>query len=189
MELISTITAASWIAFILYWIISSFGIKRDMKRTAWWQNVWVRMTAMGILVAWVIGSIAKSANHQPIFGREPMLPTAGLGVVLTILGIAFAIWARAHLGRNWSPAPAIKENHELITSGPYATVRHPIYTGMLIAALGSGLVYATWFIMFVIALFVFLRRVRIEESFMMSQFPNQYPEYKKRTWALIPFIF
>ncbi len=111
------------------------------------------------------------------------------GTFLTLLGTALAIWARIHLGRNWSAAPALKENHELITSGPYQRLRHPIYTGLLIAALGSTLVTSGWLLALLIMSITFTRRVHIEEKLMLQQFPEQYPSYQKRTWALLPYIW
>lgn len=109
---------------------------------------------------------------------------------MTLVGVAFAIWARIHLCRNWSPAPAMKENHELITSGPYQFVRHPIYTGMIVAALGSALAINNFFwLMLIIAVLIFVSRINKEEKFMLRLFPDQYPGYKKRTKALVPFVW
>ncbi|HEX8994105.1 MAG TPA: isoprenylcysteine carboxylmethyltransferase family protein, partial [Candidatus Paceibacterota bacterium] len=116
-------------------------------------------------------------------------PLAVFGVLLCVFGIGYAIWARWHLGKNWSPAPALKEKHELVTSGPYRYVRHPIYTGTLIAALGSGIADPYWFFMFALMLVMFVRRVFVEERLMMQEFPEQYPQYKKHTWALIPWVW
>lgn len=106
------------------------------------------------------------------------------------LGLALAIWARKHLGTNWSREPSVQAGHELVTSGPYRVVRHPIYTGILAAIFGLVLVGGTlWLIMFGGMLLMFVWRVKREEEFMMQLFPQQYPEYKKRTNALIPFVW
>jgi len=111
------------------------------------------------------------------------------GVILCAAGIAFAIWARVHLGRNWGVPMSLREGHELITSGPYRFVRHPIYTGILLAALGSGLTAGTWwFVAFTLFFAYFSYSAKIEEREMLRQFPDQYPEYKRRTRGMIvPF--
>ncbi len=180
-----------WAIFVLYWFVSAFGIKRDIGHGPWWQAWWVRI----VLTLVILGVLARRAHLGPLANnfRWDYTPFPGvlawLGVILTGLGIAFAIWARMHLGRNWSPAPALKENHELVTSGPYAYVRHPIYTGILAAMLGTGFVNVSWLAVFVVAGATFLWRVKREEVLMMQKFPDTYPEYKKRTRALIPFIY
>jgi protein-S-isoprenylcysteine O-methyltransferase len=112
-----------------------------------------------------------------------------IGSMLCVAGIALAIWARLHLGRNWSPAPALKEGHELVTSGPYRLVRHPIYTGILTALLGSSLVSIAALIALVVVGAMFIWRVGAEEKLMMQQFPNEYPQYKRNTRALIPYVW
>jgi protein-S-isoprenylcysteine O-methyltransferase Ste14 len=183
------IIAACWAAFILYWAISAVGIKKDITRGSWWRSVWLRVIVLAAVVAWYgsTGSLGRLTSHLGFHEAggigEPV------GALLSVLGIAYAIWARMHLGRNWSPGPALKEGHELVTSGPYALVRHPIYTGLIIAMTGSVLVSPTWAIMLVIMTAVFVWRVHKEEGLMQGQFPDQYPEYKKHTWALIPYLW
>jgi protein-S-isoprenylcysteine O-methyltransferase Ste14 len=113
-----------------------------------------------------------------------------LGLLMVIAGLAFAIWARVHLGRNWSGTVTVKENHELIRSGPYAIVRHPIYTGLLLAILGTAIVVGEWrgllaFCFLTIALVLKLRR---EERFMEESFPDTYPSYCAQVPALIPLF-
>ena len=174
---------AAWIAFILYWIISAVGVKRDSYRAGrgWW---WF---ALIFVVVFVIFDYTPYAKLHLV----PQTPLVGaIADVLCVGGIAYAIWARRHLGKNWSPRPALKEGHELVTSGPYRLVRHPIYTGILAAFIGSALVSgAPWLVAIVIVGAMFVARVKTEEGIMTKQFPDQYPEYKKKTWALIPFIW
>jgi len=115
-----------------------------------------------------------------------------LGTVFCASGIAFAIWARVTLGRNWSANPTIKEGHELITRGPYHFVRHPIYTGILLGLLGSLVLEggevrdALMYLFIVIGLRL---KSRIEEKFMLQTFPGQYPHYCRRVKAIIPFVW
>ena len=101
----------------------------------------------------------------------------------------FAIWARIFIGRNWGMPMTLKEGHELVTTGPYSYVRHPIYAGILLAMLGSALVFGLWwFAIFFITAINFVYAAKKEEGLMLQQFPNAYPDYMKRTKMLIPFL-
>jgi protein-S-isoprenylcysteine O-methyltransferase len=123
-----------------------------------------------------------------------MLPqndmTGAIGCILCASGIAFAIWARYMLGENWSGNVTLKKGHELIRSGPYSIVRHPIYTGALIGLLGSACVTGELkgFISIVVCFIGFWHKLRMEEDFMMEEFPDQYPAYRASVKMLIPFI-
>lgn len=108
-----------------------------------------------------------------------------------IAGLLFAVWAREHLGRNWSQAVTIKQGHELITTGPYAVVRHPIYTGMLAGLLGTAIALSQvrGFMAFVIFFVMFWLKLRKEEQWMRSQFGETYATYAHQTAALVPYVF
>ena len=108
-----------------------------------------------------------------------------------VAGLLFAIWAREHLGRNWSHAVTIKQGHELITSGPYTVVRHPIYTGMLAGLLGTAIALSQLrgFIGLVLFFVMFWLKFRKEEEWMRSQFGETYATYASQTAALVPYIF
>ena len=111
--------------------------------------------------------------------------------VLALLGLAVALWARVNLARNWSREPEFKQGHELITTGPYRYVRHPIYSGMMLMVLGTALFTARVVLLGVWAalFFIFWHRSRLEEALLTEHFPEQYPAYKQRTKALIPFLW
>jgi protein-S-isoprenylcysteine O-methyltransferase Ste14 len=113
------------------------------------------------------------------------------GTALLALGLAFSVWARVYLGRNWSGTVTVKLDHELIRGGPYARVRHPIYTGLLLAFIGTAIVRAEWRgVLAVLIVFVALwRKLRLEERWMIETFGDQYRRYRERTAALIPFLF
>ncbi len=111
-----------------------------------------------------------------------------IGFVLTVAGIALAIWARILLGTNWSGMVTLKEGHELIRKGPYAFVRHPIYSGLLLALLGTAIYMGRWegFLGFAIAFATWFFKSRIEEKFMVDYFGDRYRGYRREVKALIP---
>jgi protein-S-isoprenylcysteine O-methyltransferase Ste14 len=113
------------------------------------------------------------------------------GLALTIAGCLFAIWARLTLGRNWSARATVKAGHELVTSGPYALARHPIYTGLMVAVFGTALAQGEWrcILAIVVILLAFLVKMGQEERLMMQTFPEEYPEYRRRVKALVPGVF
>jgi protein-S-isoprenylcysteine O-methyltransferase Ste14 len=112
------------------------------------------------------------------------------GVLIAAIGIGFAITARVYLGTNWSGTITIKVDHELVSKGPYALTRHPIYTGILTGLLGSAIAYGrvSGLVGFVLILIVYWRKISKEELFLTEQFGTAYTEYRRRVKALIPFI-
>jgi len=180
----SALYAALWFVLAAYWVYAAWGNKK---------------TAHGLNPVWRLLAIAAVAGLAFGFGSHPFglgrfVPSSpliqALGLASCAGGVAFAIWARRSLGRNWSGNPTIKEDHELIVSGPYRIVRHPIYSGFLLAAagtvLGSGKVRDLLFLAVIVT--ACAAKIRIEESLMMRQFPDAYPEYRRRTKAVIPWI-
>ena len=113
-----------------------------------------------------------------------------LGAAVTVAGLLFAVWAREHLGRNWSRSVTIKQDHELITTGPYAVVRHPIYTGILAGFLGMAIAISQvrGFLVFVLIFLAFCIKFRMEEQWMRSQFGDAYATYARHTAALVPYL-
>ena len=106
-----------------------------------------------------------------------------------MVGLAFAVWARRHIGRNWGQPMTFKEGHELVKTGPYRFVRHPIYAGILFAMLASALVSPFFFIPFIFLAFYFVHSARTEQRIMLEHFSDQYRAYMKQTKVLIPFIW
>ncbi|MBU6390230.1 isoprenylcysteine carboxylmethyltransferase family protein [Patescibacteria group bacterium] len=185
-----TIIVLAWLVFIVVWGVSAFGAKKNRRLAGGWRSG--RGIAVRFIVALVVFVVAI---NQPAFFRKILRqPFSGAapaaGAALTVAGVAFAVWARFHIGRDWSSYPTLKEDHRLVTSGPYRFVRHPIYTGMLLAISGSALAAGPfWLIVFAGALVVFIFRIRAEERLMLSQFPDTYPAYQARTEKLIPFVW
>ncbi len=186
MNIYSDLIKLFWLVFVIYWTISAFNIKRNLKRGKY--GIGLRFFAFLVIVFLVIG-IVSSGNKQlfvPIKNIEANL----LGVALCGLGIGVAIWARIHLGRNWGQPMSIKENPELVISGPYKYIRNPIYSGIILALFGTSLVGGLiWFLVFLICSSYFIYSSKVEEKIMENEFPRQYPGYKARTKMLVPFIF
>jgi protein-S-isoprenylcysteine O-methyltransferase Ste14 len=189
-----TIIFVSWAAFLLVWGISAFFVKRDI-RGGGWQRFWVlRLAAAAIIIFAAVRLGRRASSPAAVLFSHPILtpPLAlgWIGAALTAIGIGFAIWARVNLGRNWSSRPAVKEQHELVMTGPYAYMRHPIYSGIMLAALGTALTSSIFGIsMFIVISITFTLRMNKEEQIMLELFPEQYPEYQKRTKRLVPFVW
>jgi len=178
---------ALWSAWALYWVFSAARSKATRRRESLGSRLAhvLPLTAGGVLLAW--HDIPLHWLTLRLWPRS--LAADSIGVALLAAGLAFAVWARVHLGRNWSGTVAVKEGHELIRSGPYRYVRHPIYTGLLGAVLGtavaSGTVHAAFALVIIAA--ALLRKLRIEEGFMRETFPGEYQRYSASVPALVPF--
>jgi protein-S-isoprenylcysteine O-methyltransferase Ste14 len=190
----------SWAAFLLVWGIGAATVKRDVRGgdagRLWSLFFPLRMIgALFVLfaAARIVAGTAQDSRVTSAFFHAFFEPPAMLGwgaAALVAMGVGFAIWARFNLGRNWSSSPAMKENHELVTSGPYALVRHPIYAGVMLALFGSALIGSMFSIgMFIVLSTVFALRLDAEERIMLELFPNAYPAYQKRTKRLVPFVW
>jgi protein-S-isoprenylcysteine O-methyltransferase Ste14 len=115
---------------------------------------------------------------------------SAVGIALFAAGLSFAVWARVHLGRNWGTPMTQKDEPELVTSGPYHRVRHPIYSGILVAGVGTAIALSWWWLAAVgLGAIYFLYSATAEERFLAEQFPNDYPAYQRSTKMLVPFVF
>ena len=176
-----------WSVLFLVWFIGFFGNKRTVK-----IEHWVEQSVVSGL--FLVGFFLLGFPNAFGWLGLVIVPAGALnwiGALLVFGSVGFAIWARMTLGKNWSGAViTLKEDHELVTDGPYALVRHPIYTGFLGAAIGTAFSVGTvsGFLGTAAILAGFLIRIRREEELMTAQFPNEYPAYKQRTKALVPFV-
>ena len=179
---------ALWAAWAVYWLAAAIGNKATRRR----QSALARLAyvapllAGGVLIAWQ-GTPWGARLAQRLWPHG--LLTVWLGLALVFVGLAVAVWARVHLGGNWSGTVTVKEDHELIRTGPYAWVRHPIYTGLLTAVLGTAIVSGTVRALLGLAIIAAALTVksRTEERFMRETFPGEYPRYRAEVPALIPF--
>jgi protein-S-isoprenylcysteine O-methyltransferase Ste14 len=190
MAIFNWIVIGLWALFLLVWIFSSLYTKKNVRRN-YFRGLVLRVVAIAIIVflfrtPW---TAQWYANVPPVqAGTNPVLGL--IGVLLCMAGIAFAIWARVYIGSNWGMPMSVKRDAELVIAGPYAYVRHPIYSGVLLAILGSALVVGVWwFAIFIVSVFYFVWSAFREEKIMTEAFPEGYPAYRKRTKMLVPFMF
>ena len=181
--------AVIWLGWAAFWWLAS----RRVSATARREPRWSRLLHV-LPLSLVIVLLGVPALRIPVLDERYLAVAAWpfwTGVALTAAGLLFTVWARLHIGMNWSGIVTIKEGHELITSGPYAFVRHPIYAGVLLALAGSALANGQWrgILALVIAFGALWRKLRLEERWMQEQFGEAYRAYSRRTPALIPFLF
>jgi len=178
-----------WVVFLLYWQIKAFNTKTTKRLEPAASRI---LRLLAFLIVIVLLSTTRIPLPWLYFQLWPVgLWPFWLGAVMTVAGLLFAVWAREHLGRNWSRSVTIKQDHELITSGPYTLVRHPIYTGILTGFLGTAIAISQLrgVIVLAIVFLVFWAKLRMEEEWMRSQFGETYATYAHQTAALVPYIF
>lgn len=179
--------SAFWIAWLIYWIAASASVKA-VARTESWQS---RLAYS--LPLWVAAVPLLDRHLGPVANTRFLPWSHGLvwfGVIVAAAGLAFAVWARIVLGGNWSGQVTVKQEHELIRSGPYALARHPIYTGLSLALLGTAIAIGEWRALaaLVIAVASFWYKMGLEERMMRETFAAEYDDYRRRVKALIPFV-
>ena len=175
-----------WIAFCAYWVASALETRRTVSRESWTsRSVFLILEVCGFVLLFSglgdIGVLARRIVH-----RTYALAVAG--VALTWIGLAIALWARWHLGQYWSARITLKEDHKLIRTGPYAHFRHPIYSGIDLAAFGSALAIDKWRCVVGVALIVlgYCMKARKEESLLAAQFGEAFKEHCRKTGFLFP---
>lgn len=179
---------AMWLGYLAYW----WAVSGDVKATARREPLPPRIVRRVLMLS-AVALLALPGASLPLLDKR-FLPLSiwcfWCGAAITACGLLFSVWARRHLGRNWSRSVTLKEGHELITSGPYALVRHPIYTGLLLGFLGTAVAMGEWRGLLATALvFAALwRKLRLEEKWMREQFGESYEAYSRRVAALVPFI-
>ncbi len=173
-------------AFILFWTAKAFSTKRTVEASRS-QNIWtsVVIAVFVLLMVWR----GRSLGPGPLLWSHNL--TSGvIADIVTFLGLLLTLWARGVLGGNWSSGVAFKEQHELIERGPYAYVRHPIYSGVLLMFLGIAIFRGsvTGFVLLAILFVGLWLKAGQEEKLLTRHFGEAYPQYKKRVKALVPFV-
>jgi protein-S-isoprenylcysteine O-methyltransferase Ste14 len=182
MQAVELVFAIAWAAFWIYWLVAAFSMKRG--HVPWARELRIRALIVILAVILVRFGVFRGQGVN----TDPW--RAGLGLVLFALGLGFAIWARIHIGRNWGTPMSQKDEPELVTSGPYHLVRHPIYSGVLLAGVGTAVALSwLWLIAVGLAGVYFAYSAKVEERNMAAQFPEAYPAYRRSTRMFIPFIF
>jgi protein-S-isoprenylcysteine O-methyltransferase Ste14 len=179
MQALKLAIGCAWIVFWLYWLVSAASSNASVS--SGWRPRLIGVSAIAVfLIARVIHG-GNLAVHSSIL--------AAIGAILFVCGIALAVWARLRLGRNWGMPMTQRAKPELVTSGPYRFVRHPIYTGLLTAILGTVLVNNLLGLIVVAVLVAyFYYSGTVEERNLTASFPETYPEYRSHTKMLIPFL-
>ena len=178
---------AMWVACALYWLVTARGTKAAVRRESLRsQLLHFVPLALAVVLLWR-PVFLPGALTLPFLPRTAVLFWAG--AVLALAGFLFAAWARACIGRNWSAAVTVKAGHELVTTGPYAIVRHPIYAGLLLAFIGTAVARGDLGAMAAAALagWAFRRKTGLEERWMREQFGPAYDAYARRVPALFPW--
>lgn len=180
--------AVLWLAWLAYWVAAARNVKATSRREGFATFLLNRAFV-------VVGALLLVVGPQPLHWLNerfvpPTMAAYWLGLFMVAAGLGFAVWARVYLGRNWSATVTIKRDHELVRTGPYGVVRHPIYTGILLALLGTAIAIGEWRGLLALASITigFLFKIRTEERFMGELFGERYARYRAEVPALIPFI-
>jgi protein-S-isoprenylcysteine O-methyltransferase Ste14 len=179
---------AMWLAWAGFWTVAA----RHTKPARWRESIGSRILHVIPLLACAV-LLAAPRWLPPILSAR-VVPAGRLlpvfGAAMVAAGLGFAAWARVHLGRNWSGIVTVKEDHALVRTGPYRAVRHPIYTGLLLALTGTAMAIGEWrgVLAVIFALIGFLWKIQVEEKRMRENFP-EYAHYRRQTAALIPLLY
>jgi protein-S-isoprenylcysteine O-methyltransferase Ste14 len=186
MSIPGLIILGCWGAFLLYWFISALAVKATAERKSYTSSLPYRIPV-------ILGAILVAKHPQPYPMNIPLTPytflTPWIGAGACVIGLAIAIWSRRILAGNWSSDVRFKQGHELVQTGPYRFVRHPIYTGILLMVFAPAIQYGLlhcWLGALVMAIGFWIK-LKQEETVMRQHFP-EYVEYCKRVKALVPFI-
>lgn len=179
MQTLKTVIGIGWLIFWGYWLLSATGAKASVRGRGWRPLIGVSALSVFLLVRVIKGG--NFVVHSPILGA--------IGAVVFACGLALAVWARVYLGSNWGMPMSQRAEPELITSGPYRFVRHPIYTGILLGLLGTTLATnLLGLIMVAVLCAYFYYSATVEERNLTATFPTAYPAYRASTKMLIPFV-
>lgn len=181
------IIATCWTLFCVIWLLAAVSRKRSVYHEGFGQR-------LRYLIWLIIAYLLLTRGHRlpyPFNVRIlAMEVVPWMAAILCIAGLAFCVWARVTLGRNWSGTITLKEGHELIERGPYRLVRHPIYTGMMAMILATAVTYGYLggIVAVILAFVSFWIKLSDEEKLMLQQFPDQYRSYQRRVKRIIPFV-
>jgi protein-S-isoprenylcysteine O-methyltransferase Ste14 len=184
--IIAATIQVSWLVFLVYWIVAAFRVNRmrspepPARRIVYWGLIVISLILFNGDPRY-FGPLNMRFVHRGFW-------IASAGALLTVLGIAFAIWARNHIGRFWSGSVAIREDHQLIRSGPYSRIRHPIYTGILVALAGTTLAVGNYraLLAFFLILVSLIYKARLEEALLTREFGEKFDDHRRHTGFFLP---
>jgi len=178
-----------WIAFLVIWLIWAIRTKPTQTRESISSRLSYLVLTVAAFYAMFSGDVPQGWLRTRLFAAN--IWTEVLGVVITAAGVGFAIWARVYLGGNWSGTVTVKVGHQLVRSGPYRWVRHPIYTGMILAMAGTVLErrQVRGFVAVLLLYAGFKIKSRIEEQVMQATFGPEYADYSRTTGAIVPKLW
>jgi protein-S-isoprenylcysteine O-methyltransferase Ste14 len=182
-HVIDAVIGVGWVVFWIYWLVASIGAKSGRSR-------WARFAGFRVALILVVLLVLRAGlfkGHQQVTDNPWLL---GIGLVLFVLGLALAVWARVYIGRNWGMPMSEKKDPELVTTGPYHWIRNPIYSGIILAMIGTTIAVSVyWLVAVVVVGAYFIYSAVMEGRYLAEVFPDTYPPYKQSTKMLVPFIF
>ncbi len=182
MRVVDIVILVGWVAFWIYWLAASVGAKTG--RTPWARSAGIRIGI--ILIVLLLVRVRALKGHTAT--NDPWL--LGIGLALFVAGLGLAVWARIFIGTNWGMPMTRKDEPELVTSGPYRKIRHPIYTGIILGMIGTTIAVSLYWLIAVALLGgYFIYSAVNEERYMAERFPDTYLNYKNSTKMLIPYVF
>ncbi|HEY6496297.1 MAG TPA: isoprenylcysteine carboxylmethyltransferase family protein [Trebonia sp.] len=183
MHAVLIVMGIGWIVFWAGWLIAAFTAKASRGP---WSRIAVARIALVVVLFYVVRQYGHGNGHLALAGPVAEV----IGLVLWVAGLGLAVWARLYIGRNWGMPMTRREHPDLVTTGPYRFIRHPIYSGMLLALIGTA-VATTLFALIIVAVIggFFVFSASREERFLAQEFPDSYPDYQAGTKMLIPFMF
>jgi protein-S-isoprenylcysteine O-methyltransferase Ste14 len=175
-----------WLAWLVFWIAAAKRTAPNQRKESWLEGATYRIPLLAGLFLVVLSKRFLPSISRSLWPESPTL--MGIGIILTIAGLGIAVWARIHLGIYWSGRVTIKVNHRVIQTGPYAWVRHPIYSGLLLAVLGTVITIGTLSSLFgfVIIFISVVCKLALEEKWLRAQFGEEYEDYRRRVKTLMP---
>lgn len=182
MPVVDIVILAGWVVFWIYWLVASAGAKTGQSR--WGRFAGYRLGVLLIVLLLVRLKVLKGHSAT----SDPWLQ--GIGLAVFVLGLGLAVWARIFIGSNWGMPMSRKDDPELVTTGPYRTIRHPIYTGIILGMVGTTIAVSVYWLIAVVVLGAyFIYSAVNEERYMAERFPDTYLSYKNSTKMLIPYVF
>ena len=189
MESALRVAGFCWMGIFVLWAILGLTAKQTVGSRS---DARARIAVWGVLLAWLIlfsGGMRRGVLAARFLPMDPAI--AYVGLAITIVGLGFAVWARFAIGRNWGGLITVQQDHKLMRTGPYGIVRHPIYSGFMLATLGTAIIISEIGGLVSVALIVISwgYKAWLEESFMIEQFGAEYEDYRRDVKGLIPGVW